>query len=133
MEKLYIKSRIDCPPPETKQLIKEKDLIIQKQQDKIRDLEFCLSKLRNERDFLFNSLNHFIFSLNLKEKKELETESQLTNSGSSSSSNSTSSLSSSPNSSVDLASIDYMNKIQFLSDEYVQLIQLHLQNKFVQK
>lgn len=54
MEKLYIKSRIDCPPLETRLALKDKDLIIQKQQDKIKELELNLEQVIKQRDYLLN-------------------------------------------------------------------------------
>ena len=67
MEKLLIKSRIDCPPPESHQLLKEKDLIIQKQYEKLKLFEFKLINLGKERDCLLNLINNFLFSLNNNE------------------------------------------------------------------
>jgi hypothetical protein len=54
MEKLYIKSRIDCPPLETRLALKDKDLIIQKQQEKIQLLEQHLETVIKQRDYLLN-------------------------------------------------------------------------------
>ncbi len=60
MEKMYIKSRLDCPPPESRQLLKDKDSLIQKQQEKIKDLETFTARLRYEHDILHATLNQLI-------------------------------------------------------------------------
>lgn len=60
MEKMYLKYRLDCPPPETRQLLKEKDSLIQKQCEKIKDLESTLHRLIYERDLLHGTLNQLI-------------------------------------------------------------------------
>ena len=70
MEKLLIKSRIDCPPPESHQLLKEKDSIIQKQYEKLKLFEFKLINLGKERDYLLNLINSFLFSLNNNESSD---------------------------------------------------------------
>lgn len=54
MEKVLIKSRKDCPPQDTRQLIKEKDFIIKKQNEKIKLLESNLNLVLKERNILFN-------------------------------------------------------------------------------
>ena len=71
MEKLYIKSRIDCPPLETRLVLKEKDFIIQKQQDEIRALETNLELVKKQRDYLiglFQVANIEIDLVNLKKR-----------------------------------------------------------------
>ncbi len=60
MEKMYIKSRLDCPPPESRQLLKDKDSLIKKQQEKIKDLDAFTTRLRYERDILHTTLNQLI-------------------------------------------------------------------------
>ena len=57
---MYLKYRLDCPPPETRQLLKEKDSLIQKQCEKIKDLEITLNRLIYERDLLHSTLNQLI-------------------------------------------------------------------------
>lgn len=64
MERCLIKSRIDCPPPETRQLIKDKDLIIQKLNDRLKTYESNQTSLLSERDYLLTLLNRLIKSLN---------------------------------------------------------------------
>lgn len=64
MEKFLIKSRIDCPPPETRQLIKDKDLLIQKLNEKLKQFEYNINSLLNERDYLLNLFNKLIKILN---------------------------------------------------------------------
>lgn len=106
MEKMYIKSRIDCPPPEARQLLKEKDSLIQKQQDKLKDLESTVTRLKYERDILYSTLNKIILNVgsvsskpgSVKDSKTIESGISTTPpSSSSSSSNSTSSLQSPQN------------------------------------
>lgn len=60
MEKMYIKSRLDCPPPESRQLLKDKDNLIQKQQEQLKDLEASNNRLKYERDVLHGTLNQLI-------------------------------------------------------------------------
>jgi hypothetical protein len=43
-----------CSPPDTRRIIKEKELIIQKQSEKIKSLESYLNSVLKERDFFFN-------------------------------------------------------------------------------
>ena len=65
MEKVLIKSRLDCPPPEPHQLLREKDLIIQKLNEKLRLVESQLRGVLGEREFmlkLFSSLAKSVHS-----------------------------------------------------------------------
>ncbi len=129
MDKLYIKSRIDCPPLETKQLLKEKDLIIQKQQEKIKLLEHDLNKLKYERDCLFGSLHQIITSLN---STPAPTTSITTSNGNSSSSPSSSSSSSSMSLFSQSSLCDLLlntNDLNKLKHDYFSLIQNQLANK----
>lgn len=64
MERCLIKSRIDCPPPETRQLLKDKDSIIQKLNERLKTYESNQTSLLDERDYLLNLLNRLIKSLN---------------------------------------------------------------------
>lgn len=64
MEKSLIKSRIDCPPPETRQLIKDKDSTIQKLNEKLKVYESNQASLLSERDYLLNLLNRLNKALN---------------------------------------------------------------------
>ena len=52
MEKVYLKSHIDCIPLETHYLLNEKNLIIEKQQEQIHDLESKLTRLKDQYDNL---------------------------------------------------------------------------------
>lgn len=60
MERCLIKSRIDCPPPETRQLIRDKDLTIQKLNEKLKTYESNQINLLSERDYLLNLINRLI-------------------------------------------------------------------------
>jgi hypothetical protein len=148
MEKIYIKSRIDCPPPEARQLIKEKDVIIQKQQMQIKELEANLTRLKFERNLLHDSLNQIIMNnFRCNPKKSSNCQVLLTPPSSSSSSLSLQSPSSSmpdnqisrnedkldleqlkaisilSNSQNDLIKSD---NIQFLNEDYLQFVQNQL-------
>ena len=151
MEKMYIKSRLDCPPPDTRQLLKEKDLLIQKQQEKLKDLDSTVTRLKYERDILYNTLNKIIVNVgnvskssSVKDSKTIESGISTTPpSSSSSSSNSTSSLQSPQNkNAIDSVASDELNEnlkailfdnkpnqMQFLSEDYLQFIQNQLEIK----
>jgi hypothetical protein len=74
MEKVLIKSRLDCPPPESRQLLKEKDLIIQKLNEKLRLVESNVRCLLNERDYVLKLFNSLIKTLNHNSGNEIENE-----------------------------------------------------------
>ena len=147
MEKIYIKSRIDCPPPEARQLLKEKDSIIQKQHMHIKELETTLARLKFERDLLHDSLNQIIAKnviANSGIVSVAPTVDKLPSSSSSASStsNSTSSLQSNhlPKADMSFNAVSIVSNaqneliksnhhvIQFLNDDYLQFIQKNLAN-----
>ena len=56
---LYVRQRIDCPPPGgTRTLIEEKDQIIKKQQDQLRKLQLEIEQIQAERDRFFALLSN---------------------------------------------------------------------------
>lgn len=86
MEKVLIKSRLDWDPTDLRVMLKEKDLVIQKQSERIRSLEASLKSVTDERDLVDKLLASVLHVFNEKKHhKDLE---NIESSSSSSSSNS---------------------------------------------
>jgi hypothetical protein len=64
MEKFLIKARVDCPPPDTRQLLREKDALIRRLTDKLKVMESNVTGLAEERHFLIGLLAKLILIVN---------------------------------------------------------------------
>jgi hypothetical protein len=70
MEKVLIKSRLDCPPPEARVLLKEKDLLIQKLNEKLRSAESNVHCLISERAYLLKLFGTILNTLEISYDEE---------------------------------------------------------------
>jgi hypothetical protein len=130
MEKVLIKSRLDCPPPESRQLLKEKDLIIQKLNEKLRLVESNVRCLLNERDYVLKLFNNLIKKVNFSNDEDNEIDHFLENS-----SLKQGYYSNLTDSSISVEHSVIENGFRLLDDNYLSYLekQVELANRYEQK